>query len=91
MKIDFATGNWGCGSFGGDLELKTLQQWIASSIAELDHIVYCTAREDLFKENFENVIKLIEKENVSVAKLYSLLVNGGLEPKKTFNVLFEEL
>ena len=26
-----ATGNWGCGAFGGDMELKSLLQWIAAS------------------------------------------------------------
>jgi poly(ADP-ribose) glycohydrolase len=29
----FATGNWGCGVFGGDLRLKALLQWIAASRA----------------------------------------------------------
>jgi len=27
----FATGNWGCGAFGGDVQLKFLLQWIMSS------------------------------------------------------------
>jgi poly(ADP-ribose) glycohydrolase len=27
----FATGNWGCGAFGGDPRLKSLLQWIAAS------------------------------------------------------------
>lgn len=30
--IPVATGNWGCGAFGGDKHLKSLQQWIASSL-----------------------------------------------------------
>lgn len=29
--MGIATGNWGCGAFGGDVELKTLLQWIAAS------------------------------------------------------------
>ena len=28
----FATGNWGCGVFGGDPQLKSLQQWAAASM-----------------------------------------------------------
>ena len=28
-----ATGNWGCGVFGGDIELKVLVQWMAASLA----------------------------------------------------------
>jgi poly(ADP-ribose) glycohydrolase len=27
----FATGNWGCGAFGGDPRLKSLLQWLAAS------------------------------------------------------------
>eukprot|EP00897_Mesotaenium_endlicherianum_P001263 jgi/Mesen1/1164/ME000124S00198 len=26
-----ATGNWGCGAFGGDVELKSMLQWLAAS------------------------------------------------------------
>lgn len=29
--IGIATGNWGCGAFGGDPELKTIIQWLAAS------------------------------------------------------------
>jgi poly(ADP-ribose) glycohydrolase len=31
MPPPFATGNWGCGVFGGDPQLKSLLQWIAAS------------------------------------------------------------
>jgi len=27
-----ATGNWGCGAFGGDVELKFIIQWLAASL-----------------------------------------------------------
>ncbi|KAH9314907.1 hypothetical protein KI387_023534, partial [Taxus chinensis] len=30
-KIGIATGNWGCGAFGGDVELKSMLQWLAAS------------------------------------------------------------
>lgn len=29
--IGIATGNWGCGAFGGDPEVKTIVQWLAAS------------------------------------------------------------
>ena len=29
--IGVVTGNWGCGAFGGDPELKTIIQWLAAS------------------------------------------------------------
>ena len=34
------TGNWGCGDFDGELELKFLQQWIACSVTE-KKMSYC--------------------------------------------------
>lgn len=30
-NVGIATGNWGCGAFGGDPELKTIIQWLAAS------------------------------------------------------------
>ena len=37
-----ATGNWGCGVFRGDPELKALIQWVAASAAGCPVIVYHT-------------------------------------------------
>jgi poly(ADP-ribose) glycohydrolase len=37
-----ATGNWGCGAFGGDPQLKSLLQWIAASEAGCRQLLYCT-------------------------------------------------
>ena len=30
-EIGIVTGNWGCGAFGGDPELKAIIQWLAAS------------------------------------------------------------
>jgi len=37
-----ATGNWGCGAFGNDHELKFLQQWLAASGAGVSRLLYHT-------------------------------------------------
>ena len=29
--VGVVTGNWGCGAFGGDPEIKTTIQWLAAS------------------------------------------------------------
>ena len=34
----FATGNWGCGGFQGDIELKFMIQWLASSLSSREMI-----------------------------------------------------
>lgn len=36
-----ATGNWGCGVFKGDVQLKFLLQWIACSVS-MKKMVYCS-------------------------------------------------
>lgn len=36
-NIGVATGNWGCGAFGGDPELKAIIQWLAAS--QVTHIL----------------------------------------------------
>jgi hypothetical protein len=30
-SIGVSTGNWGCGAFGGNPEIKSMIQWIAAS------------------------------------------------------------
>ncbi|KMT15592.1 hypothetical protein BVRB_3g059390 isoform D [Beta vulgaris subsp. vulgaris] len=36
--VGIATGNWGCGAFGGDPELKSVIQWLAASQVTLTSI-----------------------------------------------------
>ena len=36
------TGNWGCGAFAGDPQLKALLQWMAVSLSGRPEMVYCT-------------------------------------------------
>lgn len=35
-----ATGNWGCGAFGGSSAVKVFLQWIAASLAGLEALEY---------------------------------------------------
>ena len=39
-RSEIVTGNWGCGIFNGDHQLKFMIQWIASSLAGRK-IVHC--------------------------------------------------
>ncbi|KAF9621644.1 hypothetical protein IFM89_025376 [Coptis chinensis] len=43
--IGVVTGNWGCGAFGGDVELKAVIQWLAASQALRPFILYYTFEE----------------------------------------------
>lgn len=42
MLRPVATGNWGCGVFGGDPEFKSLLQWMAASRANVPKLRYYT-------------------------------------------------
>ena len=42
LKKTIATGNWGCGAFGGDFELKFIQQWLAATFAGVEKLYYYT-------------------------------------------------
>ncbi|ESW29059.1 hypothetical protein PHAVU_002G040000 [Phaseolus vulgaris] len=41
-NIGVATGNWGCGVFGGDPEVKTIIQWLAASQGLRPSVAYYT-------------------------------------------------
>ena len=40
LEKTIATGNWGCGAFGGDYELKFIQQLLAATYAGVDKLYY---------------------------------------------------
>ena len=45
-----ATGNWGCGAFGGDPQLKSLIQWIAASVCGAPLLKYYTFGDERMSE-----------------------------------------
>ena len=53
-----ATGNWGCGVFGGDPQMKAMLQWLAASHARCPAMVYYTFQ--LWScDYFEEVVRAI--------------------------------
>ena len=67
-----ATGNWGCGAFKGNHELKFIQQWIAASFAGIEILDYYT-----FKD----------KNMVLVEKYYEKINDKFKTAKELFNAL----
>jgi hypothetical protein len=67
-----ATGNWGCGVFAGDLELKFLLQWIACSLAK-KHMHYFPFDERRVEAVMVALGKRIVDGNVTVADLVRFL------------------
>ena len=87
MPKTISSGNWGCGAFGGDFELKFIQQWLAATYAGVEKLYYYT-----FGENEMNTIVKYKEEMKSLnaddllktmmsAKLYkgyvlNIILNG---------------
>lgn len=88
-KIPFATGNWGCGAFGGDPQLKAILQWLAAS-AQGRGIVYYPFGDQRVAE-LQTVIKAIQQQDLSIGQLWNLLDPKGLGPNKTFAWILSRL
>ena len=71
-----ATGNWGCGVFGGDAELKSVIQWLAC----------CRAGKTLNYFPFNN-----EQVHRRFPELAAVLVSRGVTVGETVRFLFQEL
>lgn len=72
-----STGNWGCGAFCGDPQLKILLQWCSASEAERS-IQYSVFDQSL--EGFDKVKKKLEEEKWTVGRLYSSLIGFQSSP-----------
>ena len=83
-----STGNWGCGAFDGDHELKFLQQWIAASFAgikRLDYysfgekeMDYISKRIDRIKEKYKNaynLYKILKSEELKKREVAQTLLH----------------
>ncbi|KAI6199277.1 Poly(ADP-ribose) glycohydrolase [Aphelenchoides besseyi] len=71
-----ATGNWGCGAFGGNLELKFLIQWLAASLTGRD-LHYFTFKNYALGSSFAQLKNMLEKRNLTFEWLYQLLTRHG--------------
>ncbi|MEE6488643.1 hypothetical protein FKM82_015301 [Ascaphus truei] len=68
-----ATGNWGCGAFGGDPRLKALIQILAASEAGRD-VVYFTFGDPTLMAEIYRMHSLLSSENKTVGYVYKLLL-----------------
>jgi len=75
-----ATGNWGCGAFGGSIHLKALLQLMAAALAKRD-MVYFTFGDKNFTQDLRIMHDFLIQRNVTVGKLWSGLSMYGKEFK----------
>eukprot|EP00126_Sphaerothecum_destruens_P002466 Sdes_comp15899_c0_seq1m5022 len=69
-----ATGNWGCGAFGGDPYVKALVQWMAASVCGRK-LIYFTFNNERLATTLANIYALLKDRNVTVGELYFALLS----------------
>lgn len=71
--IGIATGNWGCGAFGGDPELKAMIQWLAASQALRPFISFYTFGLEVL-QSLAQVSQWIILHKWNVGDLWNMLI-----------------
>lgn len=70
-----ATGNWGCGCFGGNIYIKFLQQVLAASVAGVD-LVYCHSDNSAaVRRDLANIYKGLIDNGITLSEVYNTLVD----------------
>ncbi|KEG15198.1 putative poly(ADP-ribose) glycohydrolase [Trypanosoma grayi] len=72
-----ATGNWGCGAFHGDVELKLMIQWCAASQAGRP-LIYSAFRNDNLCCRFALVCEKLQQEEWTVGDVFRALLRFGM-------------
>ncbi|WVZ13163.1 hypothetical protein V8G54_017693 [Vigna mungo] len=80
-NIGVATGNWGCGAFGGDPEVKTIIQWLAASQAVRPFIAYYTFGLEAL-QSLHEVAHWILSQRWTVGDLWNMLVEYSTSRSK---------
>lgn len=73
MKYTISTGNWGSGAFGGDLQLKSMLQWISCCMVNNSNMEYYSFGHPK-AEQMENVIEYFGKNKYKVKDLWKVLI-----------------
>lgn len=71
--IGVSTGNWGCGAFGGNPEIKSMIQWLGASQAHRPFVNYYTF-EDASLRRLEEVIQWVLRHGWTVGELWHMIV-----------------
>ena len=80
-RVPIATGNWGCGAFGGNVQLKFLIQLMAAAVAKKPLIFFTfdnlmsSQNETLLSEELQELFKLVENQNVCKYLTSKILFN----------------
>ncbi|KAI8841962.1 hypothetical protein BJ741DRAFT_593764 [Chytriomyces cf. hyalinus JEL632] len=72
-QVPVSTGNWGCGAFNGDAELKAMIQVLAASAANRD-VRYYTFGDDELSLKLVGVVEYLQITGTTVGSLFSMLL-----------------
>ncbi|XP_051530263.1 poly(ADP-ribose) glycohydrolase-like isoform X2 [Myxocyprinus asiaticus] len=93
-----ATGNWGCGAFGGDTRLKAVLQLMAAAEAHRDLIYFTFGDRELLRD-VHNIHTLITHKHATVGSVFSVLLQyyecvcketSGRKPQETLYCFLSE-
>ena len=74
------TGFWGCRSFGGNKEIKTLIQWTAASMANIRLLFLCHGDDTLaFADNLRYLVQFSRNRRCGVDQVFGFL--QSLQPR----------
>ncbi|KAK6750088.1 hypothetical protein RB195_002213 [Necator americanus] len=76
-----ATGNWGCGVFGGDKELKSLIQMMAAAKVGRD-MIYYTFTNEAFEHSMNDQYEKLLQKKATVGTLYKALISYRKERER---------
>lgn len=65
-----ATGNWGCGVFGGNKEVKSVLQWIAASLCGLE-MKYFTFGDEAFAQQLDAFCTAALRKGTQIKELWA--------------------
>eukprot|EP00095_Tigriopus_kingsejongensis_P006463 maker-scaffold128_size327099-snap-gene-1.11 protein:Tk06463 transcript:maker-scaffold128_size327099-snap-gene-1.11-mRNA-1 annotation:"poly(adp-ribose) glycohydrolase-like isoform x1" len=84
--VAIATGNWGCGAFGGDPQLKSLIQLLAAAEAGRD-MAYFTFDNRELRDQIYATHQLLRSHELSVGQIFDILCKYSKRKEKL--TLFE--
>ena len=88
MEKTISTGNWGCGAFGGDYELKFIQQWLAATYAGVEKLYYYT----FGRKEMDNAVKNLEEmKSLNADDLYEAITNSKLVRGEVLDIILNAI
>ncbi|MCD9558726.1 hypothetical protein HAX54_016262 [Datura stramonium] len=78
QDIGVVTGNWGCGAFDGDPQVKAMLQWLAASQALRPFILYYTFDLEAL-QMLGQVAQWISSQGWTVGELWNMLVEYSIQ------------